>query len=263
MRDACVAALRYNPHVLSHASSTSVPVSARRPFATTRWTIVLAAGKDSSPDSQAALVTLCEAYWYPLYAYVRRRGYSVDEAQDLTQEFFTRLLEKEYVKAADPQRGRFRSFLLASLNHFLANEWRREQAQKRGGSQTILSLDFAAGEGRLALEPADPLTPEKLFERRWALTLLSQALARLRDEYAAADKLALLEKLQPFLGGHGDAAPYQEIAAGLGLSEGAVKVAVHRLRRRCRDFLRAEIAQTVSGPEEVEEELRDLLAALG
>src|SRR5262245_25791797 len=133
----------------SSATNAALPAGGRRPFATTRWSIVLAAGKDSSPDSHAALVSLCEAYWYPLYAYIRRRGYDADEAQDLTQEFFTRLLEKKYVKAADPQRGKFRSFLLASLNHFLANEWRREQAQKRGGGQRLLSLDFADGEGRL------------------------------------------------------------------------------------------------------------------
>ncbi|HZL89378.1 MAG TPA: sigma-70 family RNA polymerase sigma factor [Pirellulaceae bacterium] len=247
----------------SNATNAALPAGVQRPFATTRWSIVLAAGKDSSTESRAALVSLCEAYWYPLYAYTRRRGYDADAAQDLTQEFFTRLLDKEYVKAADPQRGRFRSFLLASLNHFLANEWRREQAQKRGGGQKILSLDFADGEGRLSLEPASQLTPEKIYERRWALTLITQALARLREEYTAGGKLPLLEKLQPFLGGQGDAAPYKETAAELGLSEGAVKVAVHRLRRRCRDFLRAEIAQTVSRPEEVEEELRDLLAALG
>jgi RNA polymerase sigma-70 factor (ECF subfamily) len=245
------------------ATNSPLPADARRPFATTRWSLVLAAGKDNSADSRQALVVLCEAYWYPLYAYVRRRGIDADEAQDLTQEFFTRLLEKEYVRSADPARGKFRSFLLASLNHFLANEWRRERAQKRGGRQTILSLDFADGEGRLAREPAHAMTPEKIFERRWALTLLAEALTKLREEYAAAGKLPLLEKLQPFLGGEGDAAPYQQIGDELGLSEGAVKVAVHRLRRRCRDILREEIAQTVSGPEEIDQELRDLLAAVG
>lgn len=244
------------------ATNAPLPADARRPFATTRWSVVLAAGKDSSPDSRQALVTLCEAYWYPLYAYVRRRGYDAEEAQDLTQEFFTRLLEKDYVRAADPARGKFRSFLLSSLNHFLANEWRRERAQKRGGQQTILSLDFAAGEGRLTLEPAHEMTPEKVFERRWAMTLLTQALARLREEYAAAGKLPLLERLQPFLGGEGNAAPYKEIGDELGLSEGAVKVAVHRLRRRCRDILRDEIAQTVVSIQEVDEELQDLFRAI-
>lgn len=224
---------------------------------------MLAAGQDRSPAGRDALVTLCETYWYPLYAFVRRRGHAAEEAQDLTQEFFARLLEKESVASADPARGKFRSFLLSSLNHFLANEWRRARAQKRGGERPILSLDFQHGESSLAIEPAHDLTPEKLFERRWALTLLTQALARLRDEYAAAGKLPLLERLQPYLGGGDDTASYRDLAGDLGMSEGAVKVAVYRLRRRCRDILREEIAQTVAGPEEVDEELRDLFDALG
>ncbi|HUE69957.1 MAG TPA: sigma-70 family RNA polymerase sigma factor [Pirellulaceae bacterium] len=247
----------------SSGSKTPLPSDARRPFATTRWSVVLAAGHDRSPGGRQALVALCETYWQPLYAFVRRRGYGADEAQGLVQEFFARLLEKESVAAADPARGKFRSFLLSSLNHFLANEWRRERAQKRGGERPILSLDFQHGESSLAIEPAHDLTPEKLFERRWALTLLTQALARLRDEYAASGKLPLLERLQPYLAGDRDAAPYLELARELGMSDGAVKVAVHRLRRRCRDILRDEIAQTVAGPEEVDEELRDLFEALG
>lgn len=239
-----------------------MPPDARRPFATTRWSVVLAAGKDRSPEGKRALVALCETYWHPLYAFVRRRGHPAEEAQDLTQAFFARLLEKESVAEADPARGKFRSFLLGSLNHFLANQWRRDHAQKRGGSQAILSLDFQRGEESLSLEPAHDLTPEKLFERQWAMTLLTTALARLREEYTAAGKQALLERLHPYLGGDGDAAPYAEIARQLGMSEGAVKVAVHRLRRRCRDLLREEIAQTVSGPEEVDQELRDLFDAV-
>jgi RNA polymerase sigma factor (sigma-70 family) len=235
----------------------------RRPFATTHWSMVLAAAQESSTGSRQALVTLCETYWHPLYAYVRRRGHAADEAQDLTQEFFARLLEKDSVASADPARGKFRSFLLSSLNHFLANEWRRDQAQKRGGTRTILSLDFQRGETALAIEPAHELTPERLYERKWAMTLLTAALSRLREEYAAAGKLDLLERLQPYLAGEEDAAPYCNLAEDLAMSEGSVKVAVHRLRRRCRDLLRAEIAQTVAGPDEVDQELRDLFEALG
>ncbi len=246
----------------SRGNESPMASDARRPFATTRWSIVLAAGKSRSCDSRAALVSLCETYWPPLYAYLRRRGYAADEAQDLTQEFFARLLEKESVASADPGRGKFRSFLLASLNHFVANEWRRERAQKRGGSQMILSLDFARGEDSLAIEPAHEQTPEKAYERKWAMTLLTTALTKLREEYAAADKLTLLSQLQPSLAGDDESVPYRELAGELGMSEGAVKVAVYRLRRRCRDILREEIAQTVSGPAEVDEELRDLFAAL-
>lgn len=247
----------------SRGAESRLPADQRRPFATTRWSLVLAAGKASSPAGRQALVALCGTYWFPLYAYIRRRSMRADEAQDLTQEFFARLLEKDSLSSADPARGKFRSFLLGSLNHFLANHWRREQTQKRGGQQTILSLDFEHGESQLTIEPAHSLTPEKIYERRWAMTLLTTALARLREEYVAAGKLPLLERLQPYLGGDGDAAPYREIAGELGLSEGAVKVAAHRMRRRCQGILRAEIAQTVAGPEEVEEELCDLFQALG
>ena len=246
------------------SSAESVPASPlQRPFATTRWSIVLAAGQVCSADSRQALVTLCETYWQPLYVYVRRRGYQADEAQDLVQEFFARLLEKESVAKADPGRGKFRSFLLSSLNHFLANEWRREQAQKRGGLQAILSLDFQRGESSLAIEPADDTTPERVFERKWALTLLATALGKLQAEYEAGGKLLLFERLQPSLSGSDDTESYHDLAAELGMTAGAVKVAVHRLRRRCRDILREEIAQTVSGPEEVDEELNDLFDALG
>ena len=198
-----------------------------------------------------------------LYGTALRLTRNPKDAEDLTQEFFARLLEKESVASADPARGKFRSFLLASLNHFLANEWRKERAQKRGGEQPTLSLDFQQGEDSLSIEPAHELTPEKLFERRWAMTLLSQALARLRAQYAAAGKLPLLVRLQPYLAGEGNTAPYGELADELGMSVGAVKVAVHRLRRCCRDILREEIAQTLSGPEEVDDELRDLFDALG
>jgi RNA polymerase sigma-70 factor (ECF subfamily) len=235
----------------------------RQLFATTHWSLVLAAGRRGSPASREALATLCQSYWYPLYAHVRRRGYRAEDAQDLIQDFFARLLEKDYLRVVERDRGRFRSFLLASLDHFLANEWRRAHARKRGGKRPTLSLDFRVGEGRYAAEPAHELTPVKLFERRWALTLIDQALVRLRDEFDRAGKGELFELLKPCLGGDGGAAPYRDLAARLDMTEGAVKVAVHRMRRRCGELLREEIARTVAGPEEVEEELRDLFDTLG
>lgn len=231
-------------------------------FATTRWTLVLAAGRKSSPQAQQALETLCGEYWYPLYAYVRRKGHSIEEAQDLTQSFFAHLLEKEALQVADPQRGKFRSFLLSSLNHFLTNQWRRETAQKRGGGRQIVSLDFDEGEKRYRLEPADPATPETIFQRRWAMTLLEKAISQLQQDYRSSGRENLFEQLKGFLGG-GDNVPYNEIAQQLEMTEGAVKVAVHRLRQRCRQALRDEIGQTVAAPEEIDEELRQLFAAIG
>jgi RNA polymerase sigma-70 factor (ECF subfamily) len=231
-------------------------------FATTHWSLVLAAGRGSRPEASVALATLCETYWYPLYYYLRRRGYRAEEAQDLTQEFFATLLEKGYLKVADPERGRFRSFLLASLNHFLANEWRRRSARKRGGGKPAISLDAESAETRYRQEPAHNLTPEKAYERRWALLLLEKALSTLRDEYAASGKAKVFERLSAFLGG-GEHAAYEKAARELDMTEGAVKVAVHRLRRRCREVLRAEVAQTVADPADVDEELRRLMAAVG
>jgi RNA polymerase sigma factor (sigma-70 family) len=233
-----------------------------RPFATTHWSIVLAAGHGSQPDSRAALAKLCEAYWYPLYCYVRRRGHGQDEAQDLTQGFLATLLERDSLQVADPHRGRFRSFLLGSMNHFLANQRRRQLADKRGGGRVLLSLDFQSGENRFSREPSHDQTPEKLYERRWAMTLMEQALSNLRQEYAAGGKLALFDRLSAFLGGDKGAA-YRDIAVELDMTEGAVKVAVHRLRKRCREHLRAEVAQTVADPQDIEGELRDLLAVIG
>ena len=231
-------------------------------FAPTRWTLVLTARAADSPAAAKALAELCQLYWYPLYAYVRRRGYAPHDAQDLTQEFFARLLEKDYLLAADRQRGKLRSFLLVALNHFLAKERRRANAQKRGGGQVPLSLDFAAGEARYTLEPAHDLTPEKIYERRWAMTVLDRAVARLEAEFDAAGKRAHFDRLKDFLAGGEAATSYAQVAADLGLTEGAVKVAVHRLRRRCRELLQAEIAETVADPGAVEEELRQLVAAL-
>lgn len=224
--------------------------------------MVLAAGRDDSPDSKQALANLCETYWYPLYAYVRRRGYHSDEAQDLTQEFFAQLLEKHSLRAAERRRGKFRSFLLSSLNHFLANQWRRAGARKRGGRRTPIPLDFRSGESRYSQEPSHEVTAEKIFQRRWALTLLEQALSKLREEFAGRGKLELFEHLKAFLGGDSRTVPYHQIAARLEMTEGAVKVAIHRLRRRCREILREEIAHTVAEPEDVEDELRELFTAV-
>jgi RNA polymerase sigma factor (sigma-70 family) len=239
------------------------PPSGSRQIATTRWSLVLAAGQRSSPQSSAALATLCENYWYPLYAYVRRRGHQADEAQDFTQAFFARLLEKNDLAAADPGRGRFRSFLLTSLKHFLANEWDRARAEKRGGGRTALSIDFGTAEERYRAEPSHDLTPEKIFERRWALMLLENVLARLHDESAQAGKADSFDRLKGFLTGEQSAVTYGQLAAELNLSEGALKVAVHRLRRRYRELLRAEIEETVADPDEIDQEIRDLFSALG
>jgi RNA polymerase sigma-70 factor (ECF subfamily) len=231
-------------------------------FATTHWSLVLAAGKGASADAQDALAALCQTYWYPLYAYVRRQGHQPDDAQDLTQEFFARLLEKHYLQSADPERGRFRSFLLTAFKRFLSKERDRERTKKRGGGMKSLDLDFEAGERRYRLEPAHEATAEKVYEQRWALTLLDRVLIRLRDGFGQAGKEKEFNCLKVYLTGEADTPSYQEAAAGLGMTEGAVKVAVHRLRRRYRDLVREEIAQTVAAPEDVDEELRHLLAAL-
>jgi RNA polymerase sigma factor (sigma-70 family) len=231
-------------------------------FASTRWSLVAAAGRRRSPESQEALETLCRQYWYPLYTYARRRSANIDDAQDITQAFFVQLLEKDYLLDADPNRGKFRSFLLTAFIHFLTKEHDKANAQKRGGGRPSLSLDFQSANGRYQFEPADHTTPEALFERRWALTLLGQTLSRLRREYVSAGKENLFDSLKETLTGEGVGRPYAQIAQELRISEPAVKVAVHRLRRRYQELIRAEIAQTVAKPEDVDEELRDLLVAL-
>jgi RNA polymerase sigma-70 factor (ECF subfamily) len=230
-------------------------------FATTRWSLIAAARDAGIPAAREALAELCRLYWYPLYAYVRRRGHDHDAAQDLTQGFFARLLERQDWAAVDPERGRFRSFLLAACQHFLANEHDREHSRKRGGGQRLLSLDFADADGRYLREPSHDQTPERLFERRWALTLLEQVLAGLQEEYESAGKGPQFEALKGSLAG--PEVPYAAVAEELGMSEGAVKVAAHRLRQRYRDRLRATIADTVADEAQVDEELRDLFAALG
>ncbi len=230
-------------------------------FVTTHWSVVLTAGRRDTPRSQAALEKLCRTYWQPLYFYVRRCGRSVEDAQDLTQEFFARLLQHNRVGAARPEKGRFRSFLLASMNHFLSDEWDKARAQKRGGGKvTFLNLEDA--EAKLSEHATETLSPEKVFERRWAITLLEQVYQRLAEEYAREGKAKWFEALRGCLARGGGSARYAELAERLGMTEGAVKVAVHRLRHRYREVLRETIADTISGAEEVEDELRYLLRTL-
>jgi RNA polymerase sigma factor (sigma-70 family) len=236
----------------------------RRQFATTRWSVVLAAGADtSSPGVHEALATLCETYWYPLYAFLRSRGYQPEAAQDLTQAFFTRLLEKHAIRHADPARGRFRSFLLASLKNFAANERDREIARKRGGGVPIVPLEIETAEGRFQMEPPSDETPERVFDRRWALTLLDRVMSRLQVETSRSGKPSQFDRLKTYLTGEQPQLSYAQTASELGMSEGAVKVAVHRLRKRFRDLVREEIAQTVSSPAEIEDELKHLWSSVG
>jgi RNA polymerase sigma-70 factor (ECF subfamily) len=232
-------------------------------FATTHWSIVAAAQDSTSPEAQQALTILCTSYWYPLYAFIRRQGHAADEAQDLTQGFFARLLEQHTFAVADPAKGKFRAFLLTACKHYLGHERDKARARKRGGGRTVLSLDFADAEGRYATEPADKLTPEKLFDRRWALAVLDQVLGRLRQEYAAKGRAPLFDRLRVFLLGDRNAQPHRQAAEELQMTEGAVKVAAHRLRGRFRELVREEIARTVDRPEEIEEEIRALFTALG
>lgn len=234
----------------------------RANFATTRWSVVLRAGQHDDTAGEDALARLCRTYWYPLYAHVRRRGYAAHDANDLTQAFFARLLERRTVARADPTRGRFRSFMLSSLDHFLADERDRARAHKRGGGQGLVSIDALAAEERIRHEPVDARAPDRLFDRAWALALLDVVLARLAGEYQTTGREKLFESLSRTLLGSRETLPYAELALRLSLSEGAVKVAVHRLRKRYRALLEEEIAHTVDSPEEAREELRHLLAAL-
>lgn len=244
-------------------SQQETPAPPAESFPETRWSLVLRGGRSDTPQARNALEELCLAYWPPIYAFVRRAGHRPHDAEDLTQAFFARLLEKNWLAAADRSRGRFRSFLLTALKHFLANEWDRAQAEKRGGGAVFLTMDTALAESCLAGEAEGALTPEKLFDRRWALTLLEQVLQRLRDEYRGEGKQDLFAELKPTLTEASREVPYARLADRLQMSEGAVKVAVHRLRRRYRELIRALIAETVSRPEDVEDELRNLFAALG
>ena len=238
------------------------PTDGNAMFATTHWSVVLTAAETESPETATALEKLCRTYWYPLYVYVRRKGYDAQDAQDLTQEFFARLLARNYLSVADRNKGKFRSFLLGSLEHFLAREWTKAHAQKRGGGQTLFSLDEMDAENRYLLEPATDLTAAKIFDRRWATTVLDQAMARLREEHQAGDKAKLFEQVECLLAGNRAEASYEQIASLLNMTEGALKVAVHRLRQRYGECVRAEIAHTVASAEEVDDELRHLFAVL-
>jgi len=245
-----------------HTSSNGASRASELRFVPTRWTVVLSASDTGSPDAGAALESLCQTYWYPLYAYARRLGQAPHDAQDLTQEFFARLLEKHWLANADREKGRFRSFLLIAFKRFLANEWDRARAQKRGGQAAHLPLDTSLAESRYETEPPAGLPADRLYERRWALTLLDQTMARLRGEFEQSGHVPEFEQLKRFLTADKSTIAYADVARDLGLSAGAARVAVHRLRRRFREVFREEVTHTVAAAEEVDEELRHLLAAL-
>ena len=231
-------------------------------FQTTRWSLILAAGESGNPESRQALSSLCEVYWYPLYAFVRRQGHDADEARDLTQAYFLAFLEKNYLSDVEPEAGRFRSFLLASLKHFLSTARDRERALKRGGGHVVLSIDLNDAEARLLEEQSDNRDPEAAFERQWAATVLERAMTRLEAEAVESGKQELFSCLRGHLTGRSETAGYDEIAKRLGMSVGTVRVAVHRGRRRFGELLRAEIAETVSRPSDIDAEIRYLLEIL-
>lgn len=237
--------------------SNSRPVD----FATTRWTVVLAAGDGPTPEAAAALSTLCESYWYPLYAYARRRGQDAATSEDLVQSFFTRILEANYLDRADPARGRFRTFLLTAFQRFLINDYRKSTTERNGGGQFILSLNVGEAEVRLAREPIDRWTPEKAYAREWALSLLDRVLLALQNEYVERDKGALFALLQPFLSGQ-EPADYQQLSQESSLTTGALRVTIHRMRQRYGELLRAEIRNTVDGEHDLDGEMRALWEAL-
>jgi RNA polymerase sigma-70 factor (ECF subfamily) len=247
---------------MANSSNTSSTPFKDGGFATTHWSVVMTAGKGDSAQAADALGQLCRTYWYPLYAFVRRQGHGAQDAEDLTQEFFARFLAKEYFGRADPALGRFRSFLLACLKNFLLEQGRQARRLKRGGGQTVISLDSRSAEERYGSEPMDPMTPEQVYERRWALTLLETVLARLGEEQSTAGKGQVFTQLKEHLWGEAGETGYAEKAVHLGMTEGAVKVAVHRLRRRLRDLLREEVAHTVATGDDIDEELRHLIGVI-
>ncbi len=246
---------------MGEAACFTQDAGAGRVFPTTHWSAVLAAGKHESPQAAEALEKLCRTYWYPLYAYVRRSGHSPEDAQDLTQGFLACLLARDSFAQVGPQKGKFRSFLLTALRHFLSDQWSQARAVKRGGGAAVLSLDALEAEGRYRLEPVERLDAEKVYERRWAMTLLEQALNRLREEATAAGKTNLFEALESLVAGESDVS-CGEVAVKLGLTEGAVKSALHRLRERYRALVCEEIAHTVAEPAEIEAEVRYLIAVV-
>lgn len=246
----------------SDISRTTPVADARGVFATTHWSVVLTARDPAAPDSTAALETLCQTYWYPVYAFVRRQGQPPHDAQDLTQEFFARLLQKDYLRSVAREKGRFRTFLIVAVKRFMANEWDRARALKRGGGAVPIPLDTSVAETRYQMEPVAESNADTVYERRWALTLLDQTMTRLRKEYEAEGKGADFEHLKSFLTVERGGIGYETIANRLGISEGAARVAVHRLRKRFREVFREEIAQTVSSPTEIDDEVTHLVAAL-
>jgi RNA polymerase sigma-70 factor (ECF subfamily) len=249
--------------MMANETASSAPTRPQPVFATTHWSVVLAAGTHhDTTRARDALARLCQTYWYPLYAFVRRRGYAAHDAQDLTQAFFAQLLERQSLAGADPERGRFRSFILTAMNYFLASEWKKSMAQKRGGGSPSLSLDWAAAEQRFDLEPATHAAPDRLFDRQWALTLLAEVLNRLEREYQAEGRADLFAALKETLMGLRESQPYAGLARALGMNESAVKVAVHRLRKRYRELIRAEIANTLDHAEDIEAEMRHLFQVL-
>jgi RNA polymerase sigma-70 factor (ECF subfamily) len=232
-------------------------------FATKHWTVVLAAGRRHTPQSDGALEELCRSYWFPLYAYVRRRGHNKEDAEDLTQAFFTRFLEKNYLAGLSAERGRFRAFLLASLKHFLINEWKKSQRQKRGGGEKILSLDWQTADTKFQVAATNEPSPDKAFDREWALALLAKVIERLCAQCAADGKARLFDQLKIFLTAGKGALSHADAAKKVGMDEAAVRVAVHRLRKHYRVLLRDEIAQTLADAADVDEEMRALFGAFG
>lgn len=246
---------------MSPRDSTSFAPPANDIFATTHWTVVLAAGKKSTPQSHRALEELCQTYWFPLYAYARRRGHSKEDAEDLTQTFFARFLEKNYLDGLSAERGRFRAFLLASLKHFLANEWDKSQRQKRGGGAAHLSLDWQTADTQFQIASPNGSNPENAFDREWAVALLAKVIERLQRECEADHRSEQFSELKVFLSAGKGTVPYSAAAKNLRMEEGAIRVAVHRLRKRYRQLLADEVAQTLSNPAQVEEEMRALFSA--
>jgi len=230
-------------------------------FATTHWTVVLAAGRRHTPQSDGALEELCRTYWFPLYAFIRRRGHGKADAEDLTQAFFARLLAKNFLETVASEKGKFRAFLLASLKHFLANEWDKTQAQKRGGGEMPLSLDWQTADTKFQVAATNVPSPDQAFDREWALALLAKVIERLQQECAADGKAKLFAQLKVFLTAGKNEAAQSAIARSLGLEEGAVRVAIHRLRKRYRILLREEIAQTLADPAQVDTEMQALFGA--
>jgi len=227
-------------------------------FDTTHWSLVLAAGQRGTVESAVALERLCQSYWLPLYAYVRRRVSDVHDAQDMTQGFFERLLDKNYLADADPQRGRFRSFLLTAFKHFLSKEWEKAKAQKRGGGRSHISLNFSTGDSQITLQPAGGLTAEQMYERQWVITLLGRVMQRLETELEKVGKRSQFERLKDFIVSTKEETTYADVASELSMTESAARMATSRLRRRYRQLLREEIAQTVSSPEDIEDEINSL-----